>query len=80
MPTTPAGGAHNTNPFAEMLEALSNHHGQVDIRLERLSLRLPFTGTPVELNGNVSVSVHLRELSDKERSAHVAKQLRALTD
>jgi len=66
--------------FLEAMEALANHHGQVDIRLDRLSLRLPFSGRSLELNGTVSVSVHLRELTEKERAAHVAKQIRSLTD
>jgi hypothetical protein len=67
------------HPFLEMIEALSNRHGQMDIRLDRLSLRLPFSQRTVELNGTVSVSVHLRELSKEERSAHVAKQVRQLS-
>jgi hypothetical protein len=67
------------NPFLEMMEALSNRHGQMDIHLDHLTLRLPFTQRTVELNGTVTVSVHLRELSDKERSAHVAKQVRTLS-
>ncbi len=67
------------NPFLEMMEALSNRHGQMDIRLDHVSLRLPFTQRNVELNGTVSVSIHLRELSEKERSAHAAKQVRSLS-
>ncbi len=66
------------NPFLEMMEALSNRHGQMDIHLDHVSLRLPFTQRTVELNGTVSVSIHLRELSEKERSAHAAKQVRSL--
>jgi hypothetical protein len=76
-PTANAGIA-GSNPFLDMIEALSNRHGQVDIRLDHLSLRLPFVERTVELNGTISVSVHLRELTEKERSAHVAKQVRSL--
>jgi hypothetical protein len=78
MPTVSAPAPSATNLFVDLMDALSNHHGQMDVRFERLNLRLPFAGRTLELNGNVSVSVHLRDLSDKERSAHVAKQLRAL--
>ncbi len=78
MAPTPSD-ATGPNPFLEMMEALSNRHGQMDIRLDHLSLRLPFSQRTLELNGTVSVSVHLRELSEKERSAHVAKQVRQLS-
>jgi hypothetical protein len=66
------------NPFVEMVEALSNRHGQVDIRLDRFSVRLPFGGE-IELTGALTVSVHLRELSDRERKAHEGRQLHALS-
>lgn len=67
------------NPFLDLMEALSNRHGQIDIRLEKMSLTLPFAVGSVELNGTVSVSVHLRELTEKERTAHVARQVRAVS-
>lgn len=67
------------NSFLEVMDALSNRHGQVDIRLDRLSMKLPFAFGSLELNGTVTVSVHMRDLTDKERSAHIAKQLRNLS-
>jgi hypothetical protein len=67
------------NPFVDVMEALSNHHGQVDIRLERMSVKLPFVRESVEVSGTLSISVHLRELSEKERSAHVSREIRALS-
>lgn len=79
MPGTVGAAAENANPFLDLMTALSNHHGQIDLRLEHLSLKLPFTSQTVEMNGTVSVSVHLRELSEKERTAHVARQVRQLS-
>lgn len=79
MPSAASAATSEPNPLLEVMEALSNHHGQVDIHLERLSLKLPFSGRAVELSGTVSVSVHLRELTEKERAAHVARQLKALS-
>jgi hypothetical protein len=66
------------NPFVEMVEALSNRHGQVDIRLDRVSMKLPFAGE-VEVSGTLTVSVHLRELTDRERKAHEGRQVRQLS-
>jgi hypothetical protein len=78
MPETPPGGAASANPFLDVVEALSNRQGQVDIRLDRFSLKLPFAGE-IELSGTMTVSVHLRELSERERKAHEGRQLRALS-
>lgn len=78
MPVGPATATMAANPFVEMVEALSNRHGQVDIRLERFSVKLPFGGS-IELTGTMSVSVHLRELSDRERKAHEGRQVRTLS-
>ncbi len=77
-PNAPAS-APGPNPFLEMMEALSNRHGQMDIHLDHVSLRLPLSQRTIEVNGTVSVSIHLRDLSEKERNAHVAKQVRSLS-
>ena len=78
MPGSSATMASMGNPFVEMVEALSNRHGQVDIRLDRFAVTLPLGGT-IELTGTLSVSVHLRELSERERKAHEGHQMRALS-
>jgi hypothetical protein len=73
-----ASGSSDANPFFGLVEALANRHGEVNVRLEHLTLRLPLMPEPVELNGSVSISMHLRELTEKERSARVAKEIRIL--
>jgi hypothetical protein len=78
MPGAQASPPSATNPFLEIVEALSNRHGQVDIRLDRFAVRLPFGGE-IELTGALSVSVHLRELSDRERKAHESRQVHVLS-
>jgi hypothetical protein len=67
-----------SNPFQDWMDAMSNRHGQVDLRLEHVALKLPWIPEAVELNGTVSVTFHMRELTDKEREARVAKEIRAL--
>ena len=78
MPETTASHAPSTNPLVEMIEALSNRQGQVDVRLEKFAVKLPYAGE-VELTGNLTVSVHLRELTDRERKAHEGRQVRNLS-
>lgn len=78
MPEAAASASQAVKPIVEMVEALSNRQGELDIRLDRLSLRFPFGGE-VELSGAVSVSLHLRELTDRERKARETRQLRALS-
>jgi hypothetical protein len=67
------------NLFQDFVEAFSQRHGQVDIRLDHVSLRLPLLRENVELNGTISVSVHMRELTEKEKQARIAKEVRALS-
>ncbi len=76
-PESPSG-ANGGNPFLDMIEALSNRHGQVDIHLDRMSLKFPFVKQPLEVNGTVTISVHLRDLTEKDRAAHVSRQLKTL--
>lgn len=77
MAEAPSPNPASANPFLDVVAALSNRQGQVDIRLDRFSVRLPFAGE-IELSGTMTVSVHLRELSDRERKAHEGRELRAL--
>ncbi len=60
------------------MNAMANQRGELDLRLEGVTLRLPFVPQPVELNGTVTVSFHIRELTDKERDARVAREVRML--
>ena len=61
-----------------LLGALANKHGQVDIRLDKVSLGIPGSPLGLELNGSVSVVVHMRDLSDEERKAHISRNISAI--
>ncbi|HKN06542.1 MAG TPA: hypothetical protein VJ021_02905 [Thermoplasmata archaeon] len=67
-----------SNLLLDMVEALSDRQGELDIRLEHLSLHLPMIPESLELNGQITVSLHLRDLSDKEKAARAAKEIRLL--
>lgn len=61
-----------------IVKALSDRHGQMDIQLRHVALSIPGSPLTVELNGAVSVAVHLRDLTDGERRAHVSRNLSEL--
>ena len=74
-PTIRAG---DPNPFADLIAAVSDRHGEMNIRLEHLTLKLPLVPESIELNGTITVSAHMRDLTDKEKAARVSKEIRAL--
>ena len=74
----PPTGSSDSNLFQDFIQAIADRHGELDIHLEHLSLRLPLLKESLELNGTISVSVHLRDLTDREKQARVAKELRTL--
>jgi hypothetical protein len=73
-----AGSRTASNPFQDWMEALANRHGQIDLHLEHIAVKLPWIPEPVEVNGTVSLTFHMRELTEKEREARIAKEIRAL--
>ncbi len=66
--------------FEGLIEALANKHSQLDLNFQNVSVRLPGTQQiGVELNGTVTLSVHLREMTDQEREALAARAVAAVS-
>jgi hypothetical protein len=62
--------------FEGLIEALADKHSQLDLNFQKVSLRLPgMQQIGVELNGTVTLSVHMRELTDQEKEALAAKSV-----
>lgn len=61
-----------------LIEALIDRQGQVDIRVQKLAVTVPGSPIGLEMNGTVTVTVHLRDLSDDEKKAHVASNVAAI--
>ena len=74
-PTVRSG---DSNLFLDLIEAISDRQGEMDIRLEHLSLKLPLVPESIEVNGTITLTVHMRDLTDKEKAAHASKEIRAL--
>jgi hypothetical protein len=64
--------------LGELVEALSDKHGQIDLEVNGLTLDWKGTPLGLELNGTVSVRVHLRDLSEDEKKAHRQRTLAKL--
>ncbi len=54
------------------IEALTGKHSQLEVELGGVRVHLPGTRFAVELNGMVTVSVHMREMTDAEHQALAA--------
>lgn len=58
-----------------LIEALSDKHGQLDVRLQGLTVSVGDSRLAVRLSGGVSVTIHMRDLSDAEKDAHAAANI-----
>lgn len=61
--------------FEGFIEALSDKHSQLDVRLQGLTLALGDSRFAVRLSGTVTVAIHMRELTDAEKDAHAATNI-----
>lgn len=61
-----------------LIEALSDKHGQLDLRLQNLVVRLAGSRLGLEISGTITVAIHMRDLSEEERQAHIARNVAAL--
>lgn len=64
--------------FEGLIEALAGKHGQLDVRLSDLELKLPGLNQGFEFNGTISLSMHMRDLSEDEKRAHAEKNIALL--
>ena len=60
---------------ADFLEALTDKHSQIDINLQGLNVIIPSTGISVECNGLVTLSAHVRDLTEDEKKASDGKNV-----
>jgi hypothetical protein len=65
--------------FGGILEALSDKHSELDIKLQGMGIRFPNIGTTVELNGHVTVTCHIRDMTEDEKKASAAKNIASMS-
>jgi len=59
----------------ELIGALSDKHTQVDINLQGMNVRFPNTGMSVEFDGLVTITSHVRDMTDDEKKASASKNV-----
>jgi hypothetical protein len=58
-----------------IIGALTDKHSQLDLRLRGLTLSMGDSRLSLKLTGDVTLSVHMRDLTDDEKSAHAASNI-----
>jgi hypothetical protein len=61
-----------------IIGALTDKHSQLDLRLRGLTLSLGDSRLALKLSGDVSVAVHMRDLTEEEKDAHVASNIASI--
>jgi hypothetical protein len=61
-----------------IIDALSDKHSQVDLRLDGLTLSMGDSRLALKLSGTVTVAIHMRDLAPAEKDAHVAANIARL--
>lgn len=58
-----------------LLEALSDKHSQLDINLQGMSIRFPSVGISVECNGLITLTSHVRDITEDEKKASASRNV-----
>ena len=67
-------GAEKT-VFEGILEALSDKHSELHISLQGMSGWFPCLGGGVECNGHVTLSAHVRDITEDEKKASASRNV-----
>lgn len=79
MPGEKENGSEQRGLFEGLIEALADKHSQVDVNFQSVSLRVPGMQLGLELNGLVTVSVHMRDLTDEEKRSSAARNVSVMS-
>lgn len=79
METMPKPGEAERNLLEGLITALANKQSQVDLTFVRTNVRLPGTSVGMEINGTISLVVHMRELTDEEKQVLASKNVASLS-
>jgi hypothetical protein len=61
-----------------LIEALADKHSQLDINFQKTIIRIPSMQISFELNGLVTLTSHIRDLTEEERQASTSKNIALL--
>ena len=69
----------DANFFEGLIESLAGKHSQLDINFQKTNVKLPGIEKTLEIDGLVTLSVHVRELTEEEKRASSKKNVVLLT-
>ncbi|MGI0047258.1 MAG: hypothetical protein ACREBB_08730 [Nitrosotalea sp.] len=69
----------DTSFFEGLIESLADKHSQLDINFQKTNIKLPGIEKSVEIDGLVTLTVHVRELTEEERKASSKKNVVLMT-
>jgi hypothetical protein len=61
--------------FEGLIDALADKHSQLDLNFQKTSFKLPSMQASVEVNGLITLTVHMRDLTAEEKQASAAKNV-----
>jgi hypothetical protein len=61
--------------FEGLFEALADKHSQLDINLQGMTVGLPNSGLSLRADGLITLTVHVRELTEEEKRASAEKNV-----
>lgn len=72
-------GGLEKSVLAGLLEGLANKHTKLDLNFQKVTVTLPNVRMSVELNGLVTLSAHMRDMTEEEKKALAAKNVEMTT-
>jgi len=56
-----------------LIEALSGKQSEINLNFHRTTIGIPRFRTNVELNGTISLTVHMRDMTESEKEAYALR-------
>ena len=69
----------DVNFFEGLIESLADKHSQLDINFQKTNIKLPGLEKTQEIDGLVTLTVHVRDLTDEEKKASSKKNVVLMT-
>ena len=65
--------------FDGLITALANKQSEVDLNFQRTTVRFPGMPVGVEITGTITLSVHMRDLTEEEKQMMASRNVAALS-
>jgi hypothetical protein len=58
-----------------LIDALADKHSQIDINFQKTNISIPGIQMSIELNGLITLTSHIRALTEEEKQASASKNV-----